>query len=964
MIKQIHIRGISRTPSDHASEDGGCSESLNVQIDVNETGPAPQPRDATSRVTTGDYIDGDVVYVHKSSLYENYIVLRGSALYAYINRVQHTIIPSGGITGFRSITSIGNTLVISTDEGPVYARYKDGEYGLLVGNVPVPHIEFRVDLDDSHAYTYSRTVTAWQKTVSGSASLNIVEQFGSSVWNTVTNLYPGSMTDQQKEYKAEIDGIISECWGKVEEAADNHLGSKLFTYPRLARYAVRLYDGSYVNVSAPVYLGAGFREAVTMKGGHTTQSSWVNATLQTVYSAVAQLKGWNPGEWRDLIESIDLFLSPAIPFPAINTRAVGIGQDGTIIFDGEQADRTGKAWEENLLSATTFYKIASFGMDDLSDIQAAAGYNLLEDPTLGRDENLVAQERLDVDSTREYNPGKVITYNQRIVSYGGSEVLSSGYGYAFAPSAGDYTGFLKTAQRSGCSFRVRYFCRDSVTGETKTVMGRTHDGSLDIPCYEIDWSDQGGVATKVALPYGVLFFPDPTCFKAEFKIDGDGYFVCAMKPHPLLNCSYGILGADTPLEPLGPWPEEIVQTEDRTIAVSGIMVSEFKNPFIYPVKGRVEFKDDIVGIGYVTKPLSEGQAAGFDLYVFTDGGIYYAGLYRDGVPASCHLLSNDVALPGSVSIIDQAVVFITASGVKLLTATDIADLSPYMNGAPFFPPSDLRYILNESEWVDLVATVENDSTFMDFMAGAQCAYDYKGKRLIFFKDGYEFQWVYRFESKSWHKLLSGDASAYYILLAARPDCLVSYAQRHDLTRLTISVVHDAIERQMVSEILVRYNIDTGLPADLPAIYELDMDGETLEDLESDLNYSGCEYSDVSFSDWRTVMYNYETLLGHEALVDTVANSVRGIIITRALSFDADDVRKTIAQLRIRGRFNRGDVQYLLLVSLDGISWQVLRTLRGGSYKFFRIVVLTNLSPTERISWIEADVEGRFANKLR
>ena len=58
------------------------------------------------------------------------------------------------------------------------------------------------------------------------------------------------------------------------------------------------------------------------------------------------------------------------------------------------------------------------------------------------------------------------------------------------------------------------------------------------------------------------------------------------------------------------------------------------------------------------------------------------------------------------------------------------------------------------------------------------------------------------------------------------------------------------------------------------------------------------------------------------------------------------------------------VSYILLGSQDGIRFHQLGSLRGKSWKLFRIVILSKLLPTERISWIDVDYETRFTNKLR
>ena len=89
-----------------------------------------------------------------------------------------------------------------------------------------------------------------------------------------------------------------------------------------------------------------------------------------------------------------------------------------------------------------------------------------------------------------------------------------------------------------------------------------------------------------------------------------------------------------------------------------------------------------------------------------------------------------------------------------------------------------------------------------------------------------------------------------------------------------------------------------------------------------------------------------------------------LLVTRPFDLGEPDVRKAIKSLRIRGYFNHKDVKYMLLGSMNGIVWRKLLSLRGGSYKSFRLVILANLAPGERISWVDVDYEGRFGDKLR
>ena len=88
------------------------------------------------------------------------------------------------------------------------------------------------------------------------------------------------------------------------------------------------------------------------------------------------------------------------------------------------------------------------------------------------------------------------------------------------------------------------------------------------------------------------------------------------------------------------------------------------------------------------------------------------------------------------------------------------------------------------------------------------------------------------------------------------------------------------------------------------------------------------------------------------------------IVTRPLDLGHPDVFKSISDIRVRGRYSKGSVRYILEGSNDGIEFHVLNSLRGRSWKLFRITLLAELTGDERISWIDVMYETRFTNRLR
>ena len=91
---------------------------------------------------------------------------------------------------------------------------------------------------------------------------------------------------------------------------------------------------------------------------------------------------------------------------------------------------------------------------------------------------------------------------------------------------------------------------------------------------------------------------------------------------------------------------------------------------------------------------------------------------------------------------------------------------------------------------------------------------------------------------------------------------------------------------------------------------------------------------------------------------------KGILITRPFDLGMPDVYKSITSIKIRGDFDKGNVKCILQGSNDGRTFYTLNTLRGKSWRMFRIFILADLEPTERISWIDVDFEPRYNNRLR
>lgn len=861
MIKQIKLRGISRTPSDKTTADGGCVESLNVQVDDDEIAPALSPK----RVLPQG-LGYRVIYLHKTADGDKYLAVNDEGDLAVIDGLVTEEIAAGVInTEVSNVSNIGNTVVINVQGGPsAYVLYKDGRYKYIGTNIPEPVIEFLPTYEDVAG-------------VERRAFVNISSIYDPALLNGVISNH-----DTTHEAYSLINEIKEKLWSKANELAQDSLNSGYFPYPFLVRYALRLYDGTYIHVSAPVYMGAGFKK--TFEARITTEQSG-GAGQNTIYSGKviqnlkfkvkAQLRNWSAGNWGDYISSIDIFMSPYLPYPNMdaNIKSFSVRSgDYDVVFEGKETDI-----KDNIKGVAQFTKIASFNTANLSDL--TTGYDLsTEWGIMSQESRIASGDDLASDYSPSFFADNSTNYNSRLVLSGVTEVLPYGYRGYFAPAKGDGQSFTPT------SFKIVYYISGE-DGKTHTVKGRGVNG------WQID-----GEPDAHGKPHGVIFYPHPGCFRADIYWDGS-VAVIPMEPMTYMNASVGYVGVDVSLEHFSMVPDDEQNDYsrievDHLIKIPGkVMLTQPNNMFAIDVGSTCYFQGEVVGMAAATRALSDGQIGQFPWIVFTDEGISYVSVDSSGGFATAHALSREIAIPGTVTPIDQAIVFGTRKGVMLLQGSDVTELSAAIRGGGQLLDSiDIASVVSQYEWPEDI--VGNNTPIEKFISGGGIAYDYKGARLFLYNKDYDFMYVYKFGSASWHKIVRAYAG--------------------DISRINSYPSCQFCESDGLSYHVMDYSV---VPADVQ-----ESDGEV--------------------------------------------TALPGIVLTRTLDFNAPGVRKAIRSIRIKGRFQPGHVKYVLYGSMDGLQWTRLHSLRGGSYKYLKLALLTNLAYNERVSWVDIDYETRFLNKLR
>ena len=970
MIKQVQLRGISRTPSDRMSEDGGLSESLNMYLDTAESAPAFVPKDVTEELGLPADLEAERIFIHKTANYENYIVVQDNSVYAYIGGQKSLVLTLNGSETINDTTSVGNTLVISTNKRLLYMLYKNSSYTYLGEDVPRPVIEFRTV---SNVYPETNSFIYLLQQATG--LYDPVYGLDVDAWNK-------AVAKQDLGEDTPLVVINKKIWESVSERLDGIKKERKFAAPFFVRYAVRLYDLSYYHISEPILIGAGYDSFLdieatrirTTSSGVTTYISW---RLNNVFTSVAHLIKWDIAGWDDIIQSIDIFISTPLYFPNYEARLSKLvmtangGNDFPVNTDYynitfQMSDETEfKSIENEILSKSVFFKYASFSLAELEKLET--GYDLAEHNDILLQDVLEEQDRLSESVfAKRFTASSLSSFNNRLII----NVLSQSYSEGFNVLPSTNVALRAPGKSSKLARFFAFFLEDG----TK-IFARDSRGEKDFYAYEVTVPGDQGYEIHEAAMFGLLFFPEVSCNKVAI-CDEEGYMrVVKMKRHPSLPYSYAFWGlskTDLDLQGEDIYLDEFLKDEITSKQTNKLLVSETSNPFSFPLEGVFEFQSSVLGIAVATSALSQGQFGQFPLYVFTEDGIWTMETAADGSFVSQKPLSREVCInPDSICSIDNAVVFVTSKAVMMIQGSQVMNISPYMNGKHYMPnDSALNLIRNQEGFDALIEPISDDDPFMSFMKDAKVAYDYTGQRLVFISPSNDgFQYVYKIDTQTWHKV-AFDGLDLIAPINSYPECLVQGEAQALLKKCIVDINSSKEGREYLIDRVKEYFpslSESSIDSFLYGQEEIDvtsLNEDTLQDFQTEMSELAISTIVQEKETNVTRIYSLGTILDVDPEAVDAPDVAKGILITRPFDLGEPDVYKTIKAIKIRGDYDKGNVKYLLQGSDDGKIFYTLSSMRGKSWKMFRLFILADLEPTERISWVDVEYETRFKNRLR
>lgn len=347
-----------------------------------------------------------LLYVHETPVYRHFICSLGSKLYWFnqdgtvgspLESGSHTPIHDFN-SDIISIESVGNTLVVMDSSGVHYILWKIGDidYKYLGTQIPFVELKFRPSEQKQGTYDTStipdapaevRTRAAWRALAMDADEVVTTEN------DPVTNK---RMVYIKGDYRtAFTDGI----WALINQTNSTIAKDGHFYAPFILRYCYRLYDGSMVMHSAPIFMNVSsdnayrvcfenawyWREGESGPHGVMPPTIWVrddtwevhdgDVSFLVVDSVILSYTPNNVGiryssigtdvnnealnnlrdNWSDIVKSIDIFVSPMmvreksgeqIVSARVETGAVGVRDSSLKLFKTRQVGYS--YWYENL----------------------------------------------------------------------------------------------------------------------------------------------------------------------------------------------------------------------------------------------------------------------------------------------------------------------------------------------------------------------------------------------------------------------------------------------------------------------------------------------------------------------------------------------------------------------------------------------------------------------------------------
>lgn len=811
---KVAITGVT-SQSNH--QDGECKNITNLRPERGYYKPVT-PRKIVQAITD----DYDIVFVHKGNDYENWIgVINSTTSSSIYTNIKTSPSAIGGAIYERinSVQQIGNTLSFVTDNTIYYALYKNNNY-VFLGEIPeIPNLSIGAYNETTVSRTYE-------------------EEYGSSIdWAEIVNLTKGLV------YKA-TDIIVN--GGVVGGVPVDGVGIMLFD-AHLLRYAFRLYDGTLIKHSSPLLVlpASSILDIKKIKFG-------TYGPLQLLTSSYIKVTGYNIGiqidtsgiePWKDIITSVDIFLSPPLGLSNIEkltedrllkefktaSDAGGSGPESRIF---ESLDKEGL---KSVSIESKFYFIKSLRIGEWSN--PLTPYII---PTTQTDitklENLIYQELMidDQFSHHSYGANSSFIYNNRLRLSQIRTTFFKGFNTQHFDWLTNYNG---TAAPSTSSDPTIIEVELLVDNKTQYVYA--------------PYMDYFGSAPEPFLQ-SYLSYPDPRAKKMRIYKSASGVwgevFSASLEPHAYLNISFFVNDNLAPIKQTGTNTRTpvTVMLPVTLFEKNKLKLSEINNPFILPsINTYLVGTGDILAESSIIMNVSDRNYGMYPVFVFTTDGVFtMAGQDAETVHSS-------VQAPTYLEPPISSVIGATPYGVVFITKRGLMQISNYKT-------EFLSQLLREDD-----DTLDIDSTgitgselsypiasFNVFLKTAtSMVYNPYQDELIISASGYPYNYVYDYETKSFYLstnmvgliVQNSFPNIYYITDNNLIDISQSQGKASKVTLLTRPIQFQSADIKKLERIFLRALMYNASNINVAAYHS--MDGVTFDPIRGFVFGTGGNYKD-------------------------------------------------------------------------------------------------------------------------
>lgn len=731
----INFTGLALTPYSDISPDGQLSVCSGLEFHGGAL--RPSVLDGTRYTLPEDGRNYRMVHIHTTSAYSHFILSAGDDIYwADVNDGSLSVSRVGSFSGFSSANSVGNTLVVLTSGGIHYSLWKDGSYKYIGQNPPEIAMSFGLS---TSVYDHP----------ADSGNVSIVPDVDGMI-NVNRQIFIADKDDQRKY-------ITDVVWSAINRVIEGCTESNRFCMPFFVRAAYRRFDGSYTMLTSPVLMipdstgPKAFFQLERLESRKLTGKVYARAWASLLVASLSSAFSGDIESWGDIISSIDIFVSPQVMrLESSEELSVLYGQQeseltwhrppssysiGSFYGSGSTFTRMDFDWhlnnsatkffkvpvkdEESFLQdlngSMQFYKVRSISIGQLSSLSTGSFF-----PVLDKNFdflNLPQQESLP-DSDDYQSHDSLIShhshvYNQRLHLFDIQRVLFSG----FTPE----TSWAYTNDGSGGTVSVSVVL-SAEDGETRVVR----------------ISSSGFRLSQLGR---FLYYPDVNA--SRMIISGGGFsYDIPLQPHPLLNGAYYIfMDTDPPRSSVS-----VPSLSNSPVRMSNkVYTSEVGNPFYFPLEGIYTVgSGKIYGLSSVARALSQGQFGQFPLMIFCSDGNYAMSVNEEGRYSAIHPMQRDVCVnPDAIVQTDSEVLFISSRGVMVTSGASASCISSELDGVPEQLP------VNFDTWL------YPHGKPSDFFRTCRIAYDYTGRRIIFFSPDGGLCYIYSIDGAFWSSAAFG-----------------------------------------------------------------------------------------------------------------------------------------------------------------------------------------------------------------